>query len=73
MSTHNIYFLGEIGTMFCGYPLLSGAMHLLTSVPDNAVCCNRYANTHNSLYKLIGHKLSLSLETCRSRSQVITW
>ena len=26
MSTHNECFLGEIGKIICGYPLLSGTM-----------------------------------------------
>ena len=35
MSTHNIYFCGEIRKILCGYPLLSVAMNY---------CLNIYAS-----------------------------
>ena len=31
MSTHNIYFRGEIRKILCGYPLLSVAMQVVVS------------------------------------------
>ena len=34
MSTHNIYFHGEIRKILCGYSLLSVAMCLLTESLD---------------------------------------
>ena len=30
MSTHSMYFLGEIRKISCGYPLLSGAVSMLS-------------------------------------------
>ena len=41
MSTHNIYFRGEIRKILCGYPLLSVAMDMSTVkvVQENAAIC----------------------------------
>ena len=47
MSTHNIYFCGEIRKILCGYPLLSVAMLLLIIL---IVSVKFYENVTNLVY-----------------------
>ena len=39
MSTHNIYFRGEISKIICGYLLLSGTMDFLSKLMSHFFPC----------------------------------